>query len=303
MKNSSPRKSYKKGTKSKKVTIKPKKETNTVKLQKQINQLQRKMTNEVEVKEIDFGIFQNSVGQVQGFGPSVIPTSGHAFFQIPIAISQGAKAVQRIGNFINLKKMIWKMQVQGQLNCLSPMKFKMEIYQLKGDPVNLPSASAFLQLYKNPNYFVQALTSGTSHPLGPLLVYDTTSLVNTNCVKSQFARKIATKYFKLPQRAFAGNTASPAPPAAPDTFSPQNIREVNFSIDLKEERIGFQPGSPDQLQCAYYVYIFANTGNCGSALVDTAYSYNTVPSSGLGQTMQKSGARVYANVRLSYTDQ
>ena len=285
----SSKKEYKKNAL--KIVTKPKNESDVVKLQHQVNKITRKMTNEVEIKQVDFGVFQYSVGQVQGKGLTNPAVSGHAFFQLPINISQGAKAVERVGNFINLKSMLWRMQIQGQLNTVSHMKFKMEIYQVKGDPNTLPLGITLLQFMKDPNYFVKANTGTFSQ--GALDLYDTTSQINSNCVKSQFARKVCTKYFSLPQRAFAGGATAP----------PNPIREFNFRLNLKDERIGFQPGSVNQLQTAYYCYIYANTGNCGAADVPLDYQMSAAPQSGLGQTTINSGARIYANVRLEYTDQ
>lgn len=73
------------------------------------------------------------------------------------------------------------------------------------------------------------------------------------------------------------------------------IREHNFNVDLKNMKTGFN--SLDQLQCQYYYFIFANTGNSStSLLVDPNYT------PGLGSYGINTGTRFNASVRLEYVD-
>ena len=277
------RKPMKKTTASKKVKTTPKKDTSVVKLQKQINALNLKINKEKEIKEIDFGILENSVGQVSGQGIGLPPINGIGIAQLSngvggLTIAQGVDNAERIGDYVNLKRMKWRLQIQNQIACPTPMRLRLEIWQLIGDPLTLMSPQALLKYVYLPNQFYANATSGSSG--GPVSIWDTTSQRNPQYKISNIAKKIFTKHMYVPQEQFG--TAI-------------EIREHNFNVDLKNLRTGFTPSN--QLQCQYYYFIFANTGNAStSLLVDPNYT------NGLGSYGQNTGTRVNANVRLEYLD-
>ncbi|MDD1474926.1 hypothetical protein MEO41_27190, partial [Dolichospermum sp. ST_sed4] len=156
-----PKKTYSKPAKktySKKVTTKPLLTSDVVKLQKQLNSLTTKITREKEVKEIDFGVLENSVSQVNGQGLGLAPTSAYAVGQLSnspsgLIIPEGTGNTDRIGNFVNLKRMNWRCQIQNQPNCVTPMKLRLEVWQMLGDPTTLMSPVTLVKQSLLPNYF------------------------------------------------------------------------------------------------------------------------------------------------------
>jgi len=264
-------------------TTKP--DTSIVKLQKQLNALNLQINKEKEIKEIDFSIIQNSVSQVNGQGSGLPPTNAYGVGQLTnnisvggLSIAQGTGNAQRIGNFVNLKRMKWRCQVQNQIATVAPIKLRLEVWQLIGDPSTLMSPQALVKYAYLPNQFYQNATAGS--PTGPVAIWDTSCQRNPTFKMSNIARKIFTKKMYIPQEQF--NTAI-------------EIREYNFNIDLKDMRTGFNPDST--LQCQYYYYIYANTGNSNTSnIVDPNYT------DGLGSFGVASGTRFVANVRMEYLD-
>ena len=278
------KKAYVSKTKSKKVRTVPKSDSSVIKLQKQINALTTKLTNQIEVKEVDFGIIDNSVAQVQGNGLGATPSNSFAANQLAnepagLVIPNGTLNGMRIGSHVNLKRFKFRMQVQNQSACITPMKLRFELWQLLGDPSTLMSPTSVIYDSLLPNEFYLRLQGGTP-PYGIASIYDTTSLRNTDYKMSNIAKKIHTKHIKIPLENF--NAAL-------------MIRDINFNVDLKNMKSGFT--STDTLQSQYYMFIFASTGNSStSQIVDPSYT------KGLGSVGINSGVRVYTNIRLEYTD-
>ena len=281
---------YPKKTAAKKVTTKPKVTTDVVKLQKQLNKLTSILSKEKEIKEIDFSFLDNSLGQVTGLGVGTPPKSGHIALQLSnsssialpsVAISQGVDNGERIGEYINLKRMKWRMQIQNQGLCITPLKIRMEIWQLLGDPINnslTPEGLNKLVLNFN-QFYINGLPALTQ----PISLWDTTCEVNPQYKLSNIAKKIFTKKFYVRQEHF--NTAV-------------QVQDVNFNVDLKNMRTGFN-GS-DQLQCQYFVLMYCNTGNSGTDPVSSLVDPNYTP--GLASAGTSSGCKIRANVRLQYLD-
>lgn len=287
MKYSFPKKNYKKGKKSLKVRTAPKTTSSVVKLQKQFDALNSQINKEKETKWIDLAILQNSVSQVNGNGPGVAPTNAYGVGQLSnsiygLTIAPGTGPNQRIGNFINLKRMKWRCQIQNQIACISPMKLRFEIWQLLGDPTGvLMSPQNLVSQVYLPNNFYLVAQGSLVPPLFPAEIYDTTCLKNPLYKMSNVAKKIFTKKISIPPEQF--NQAI-------------EIREVNFNVDLKNMKSGFVPVT-NQLQSQYYYFIFANTGNSNTALtVDPNYT------KGLGSYGVASGTRFNSSVRIEYLD-
>jgi len=281
-----PKKNKKSTKKAKKVKTTPKKVSSVVKLQKQINALTLTMNKEKEIKEIDLGILENSVSQVNGTGVGAAPTNAYGVGQLSnttsgLSIANGTGPAQRIGNFVNLKRMKWRCQIQNQLGCVSPMKLRLEIWQLIGDPdgTSLMSPQTLVSQVYLPNQFY-LVAQGSSPPYGPAKIYDTTSLKNPQYNIGNIAKKIFTKKMYVPQEQFNSGI---------------EIRDYNFNVDLKNMRTGFN--DDDTLQCQYYYFIFANTGNSSVInVVDPSYT------KGLGSYAVNSGTRFNASVRIEYLD-